>query len=161
MHTKGAHSQGSLLGNVLTGHTRFHNTHINHLYKIPSIVGGILQSHESEHTFILSTCFLFLFLDTYYILFCAMSLSFLFIQFFNALSDCLVCLVVKLAVCVTVLKSFTALSAFGLCSPLECTGEYSATTRRAAVMRMRCGSNLNCSIQLWAVFSHLTPCISS
>jgi hypothetical protein len=76
MPTEGGHSRGRLFGNVLTGHTINFTTHISHLYKIPSIVGGILQSRESEYILILSTCFLFLFLDTYYILFCAISLSF-------------------------------------------------------------------------------------
>jgi hypothetical protein len=42
-------------------------THINHLYTIPIIVGGILQSREREHTLILSLFHLFL--GAYYILF--------------------------------------------------------------------------------------------
>jgi hypothetical protein len=53
------------------------------------------------------------------------------------------------------LPSFTALSAFDLHTPLECTREYSATTRHAAIMHMRSVTNLNCSIQLRAIFSHL------
>jgi hypothetical protein len=39
----------------------FHHTHINHLHMIPSIVGGISQSHKHKHTLIISFCFLFLF----------------------------------------------------------------------------------------------------
>jgi hypothetical protein len=38
--------------------------------------------------------------------------------------------------------------------PLEFTGEYSATARRAAVTRVRGGANLNCTSQLRAIFSH-------
>jgi hypothetical protein len=76
---------------------------MNHLRMIPSIVGSILQSHECENTFILSFCFTFLFLNSYYILFYAISLYFLFIKFFatpsfSALGEHLVYLVVKLAV---------------------------------------------------------------
>jgi hypothetical protein len=62
---------------------------------IPCIVGSILQSSKREHLFILSFCFLFLFLDAYFILFYAVSLSFLFIVF--ALGGRLVCLLVELA----------------------------------------------------------------
>jgi hypothetical protein len=50
------------------------------------------------------------------------------------------------------LKSFAALSASGPRTPSECTGESSATARRAAVTR----ANLNCTLQIWAIFSH--PC---
>jgi hypothetical protein len=42
--------------------------------KLPSIVGGILQSRESEHTLIF--LLVSLFLDAYYILFYAILLSF-------------------------------------------------------------------------------------
>jgi hypothetical protein len=38
----------------------------------------------------------------------------------------------------------------------ECTEEYSATNRRAAVKRVHGGANLNCTFQIWAIFSH--PC---
>jgi hypothetical protein len=37
---------------------------------------------------------------------------------------------------------------------LECIGEYSATARPAAVTRVRGGANLNCTFQIWAIFSH-------
>jgi hypothetical protein len=40
--------------------------------------------------------------------------------------------------------------------PLECTGECSATARRAAVTCVRDGANLNCTSQLRTIFSH--PC---
>jgi hypothetical protein len=36
--------------------------------------------------------------------------------------------------------------------PLEFTGQYSATTRRAAVTRVRGGANMNCMCQLRAIF---------
>jgi hypothetical protein len=58
----------------------------------------------------------------------------------------------------TFLKPFTALSATGLRTPFECTGEYNATARRAAVTRVRGGANLKCTFQIWAIFSH--PCTS-
>jgi hypothetical protein len=41
-------------------------------------------------------------------------------------------------------------------TPLECTGENSSTARRAAITRVRGGANLNCTVQLRAIFSH--PC---
>jgi hypothetical protein len=59
-------------------------------------------------------------------------------------------------VCVTFLKSFTALSASGLRTPLECTRAYSATARRAAITLVHGGVNFNCTFQLWTIFSH--PC---
>jgi hypothetical protein len=41
-------------------------------------------------------------------------------------------------------------------TPLECTGENRSIARCAAVTRVRGGANLNCSLQIWAIFSH--PC---
>jgi hypothetical protein len=54
----------------------------------------------------------------------------------------------------TFMKSFVALSAPGPCTAFECTGENIATARRAAVTRVRCGTNLNCIFKVGAVFSH-------
>jgi hypothetical protein len=94
-----------LSGNMQTGHTAHART-INRLYLIRNIVGGILQSRENEHAFILSV-FIFVFLDAYYIVFYATSLPFLFIQFFAppppppnfaTLGDLLVCLAVEPAI---------------------------------------------------------------
>jgi hypothetical protein len=71
------------------------------VYDIPSIVGGILQNHKGEHTFILS-CILFPLLDAYnYFMLFRILVS--FIQFlrppnFAALGDRLFRLVVRLAV---------------------------------------------------------------
>lgn len=48
-------------GNVLI--TLLTPLHISHFYTIPSTVGGILQAHKCEHSYILSFC-LILFLDT-------------------------------------------------------------------------------------------------
>jgi hypothetical protein len=59
----------------------------------------------------------------------------------------------------TFLKSFAALSASGLRTPLEWTGEYSATARRAAVKHVRGGANLNFTFQL--IFHTLAPRIGS
>jgi hypothetical protein len=56
------------------------HTHQPFVYNT-STVGSILQSHK--HTFFVPSDFLFL--DAYHILFYAMSLSFLFIQFFATL----------------------------------------------------------------------------
>jgi hypothetical protein len=77
---------------------------------------------------------------------------------FSVLIKKYVCVYVCVCVCVwvTFLKSFTALSASGLRTSLECTGEYSATAMRAAVTRVRRGRNLNCTFQILAIFSH--PC---
>jgi hypothetical protein len=63
-------------------------------------------------------------------------------------------------VCVhaTFLKSFTTLSTSGPCISFECTGEHSTTARRAAIMRVHGRVNLNCTFQIWAIFSH--PCIA-
>jgi hypothetical protein len=75
-------------------HCRFRYEHINHLYKIPSIVGGILQSREIEHTFVLSIFRYLLYSVLRYF-------SFFFIHpVYSAQCDCLVCRVVKPAVCV-------------------------------------------------------------
>jgi hypothetical protein len=79
MPTTGAHSRGSLFGNVLTGHTAVFTTHINHLYTIPSIAGGILQSREREHIFIVS--FGVSILYAYYILFYTVNLFFIHLIF--------------------------------------------------------------------------------
>jgi hypothetical protein len=38
--------------------------------------------------------------------------------------------------------------------PLEFTGEYSATARRAAVTHTRGGANLNCTSEILEIFSH-------
>jgi hypothetical protein len=97
-----------LLPNVPIGQSESNfTTHINHLYMIPSTVDSILKSHECEHTCILSFYFI-LFLNVYYTLFYNIPLS-LLIPFlplspvhpnFAALCNCLVCLLVELAVLV-------------------------------------------------------------
>jgi hypothetical protein len=45
--------------------------------------------------------------------------------------------------------------------PIECTGEYSATARRAAVTRVRSGAFLNCKFQIGQFFHTLAPRIDS
>jgi hypothetical protein len=106
MTTKGARSWSNqtIRKCANRSHFRLYYTHINHLYTIPSIVGGILQSREHEHInyFLLFPLYI---LDFYNILFYAIYLSILFIQFFTpptpifgALGRCPVCPVVKPAV---------------------------------------------------------------
>jgi hypothetical protein len=119
MPTKGDHSRGSLFGNVLTGHTVDFATYISHLYKIPNIVGGILLESESEHIYSFHPFSLSIFRYFFSSILRYSSLFFIHLVF-SALGDCLVCLVVKPAVRVTVLKPFRTLSVFGLRSPLEC-----------------------------------------
>jgi hypothetical protein len=85
---------------MLTGHivnftTR---THINHLYMTPDLTGGILQSRKCEHTFVLSFWFSLSIFRRLLYCFMLLFFLFLFIQFFAALSDHLVCQVVKPAV---------------------------------------------------------------
>jgi hypothetical protein len=41
------------------------------------------------------------------------------------------------------------------CPNLERTVEIRATARRAAITRVRGGTNLNCTFQIWTIFSHL------
>jgi hypothetical protein len=98
-----------LSGNVLTDHTadlrhaRTHthtHTHTNHLFKTPSTIGGILQTHHLENTFIPSCCFSLLFLDAQYTLFYTLPLLFYSFSFwhplnFAALGSCPVYLVVN------------------------------------------------------------------
>jgi hypothetical protein len=50
--------------------------------------------------------------------------------------------------------SFTVLPGLGPGSKFKRTGEYRATARHMAVMRVRGGANLNCTFQIWAIFSH-------
>jgi hypothetical protein len=52
--------------------------------------------------------------------------------------------------------SFAALPRPGPGSQFECTSEYHATARHTAVMHVHGGANLNCTFQIWAIFSH--PC---
>jgi hypothetical protein len=73
------------------------------------------------------------------------------------------CVCVRVCVCVYVCeRQFPSLSQPCQCLAkliqFECTREYSATARRAAVTRVRGGANLNCTSQLRAIFSH--PCTS-
>jgi hypothetical protein len=77
MPTKGVHLRGSLLANVLTGHTVDFATHTSTIsIKYQVLLAAYYKAVKSN------THLFFPFLDTYYILFCAISLSFLFINFF-------------------------------------------------------------------------------
>jgi hypothetical protein len=101
MKTKGAQSRGNLSGKLTAGHIVHFTTDTSVISMLPSIVGGISESREREHIFILPFCFIFLFLDSYYILFYAISLSCIIhsvlcqVPNFAALDDGIVRLVVK------------------------------------------------------------------
>jgi hypothetical protein len=152
MSTKASPSRGSLFGNVLTGHTVNFATHTSTIcIKYQVLLAAYYKAVNANKIY---SFYMFSLSVFRYLLYSILRYFFLFLFIvFSALGDCLV---VKLDMCVTVLKSFTALSVFGLCTLLECTGEHNATTRCAPIMRVCCGANLNCLFQLWAIFSH--PC---
>jgi hypothetical protein len=76
MPSKGAHSQGTLFESVLTGHTVDFATHTSPICIKYQVLLAAYYKPVKANTFMLSTCFLFLFLDMYYIIFYAISLSF-------------------------------------------------------------------------------------
>jgi hypothetical protein len=64
-------------------------------------------------------------------------------------------------VCVTFLKSFTALSASGLRTPLEYIGEYSATARRVRDYDLYVQTSGNFFHTLYTAYRQLKCCIQS
>jgi hypothetical protein len=78
MLNKGVHSQGSLLANVLIGHTVDFATHTSTIcIKYQVLLAAYYKAVKSN------THLFFPFLDTYYITFCAISLFFIHSVFFR------------------------------------------------------------------------------